>query len=367
MAWRGRVRGQRCVEWSDMADDTDQDRPTAWRSDWGSAVRVDEDLWRIRLRNPRGTLQVNTYVHRGDGELVVIDPGWPWNLDALGAAIHEMAVAESGSAEAALASVDRWLYTHSHIDHMGGAALLQEHSEAPHTALRAIEPHFEQWHAFQDEVSDWSDWLRATFVGEVRDTMLAQQRAESTMVGEAGPAALERVDLFDLGDELQVGSMRLQVVDARGHDPYHVAFWEAERGWLFSGDVIIAAPTPILETMNGDLGAYRETLDRLARLDAELMLPGHGLHRRGELENMYARSRSFLDEYRRGVLEQLESAGQPRSIYQLGIAMTPFGDPLKPRDRWWVHLGLIDSHLRELAQMGEVGVVDGEPPMFCLM
>jgi glyoxylase-like metal-dependent hydrolase (beta-lactamase superfamily II) len=345
-----------------MADSKHDERSSSWRSEWGSAVEVDDGLWRIRLKNPRGTLQVNTYVHRGDGELVVIDPGWPWTLDALEAALTEIGVGD-GSSDA-LRDVDRWLYTHAHIDHMGGAALLQERSDAPHFVWRPLEPRLDQWHAFQDEVADWSDWLRETFVGDVRESMLEQQAAESSMLAEAGPMAVSGAEFFELEDTLQVGSMSLDVVDARGHDPYHVAFFDAERGWLFSGDVVIAAPTPILRSMDDDLDAYRDSLARLRGLDADLLLPGHGLHRRGNLANTFDRSRAFVDEYRLGVLDELTDADDPLSVHEIGLAMSYNGEPLRPRDRWWVHLGLIDSHLRELAGAGRVAVVDGEPPRF---
>ncbi|MGM0555472.1 MAG: MBL fold metallo-hydrolase [Myxococcota bacterium] len=345
-----------------MTDKMYEERPTSWRSAWGSAVEVADGLWRIRLANPRGTLQVNTYVHRGDGELVVIDPGWPWTVDALEAALTELNVGE-GSSDA-LHDVDRWLYTHAHIDHMGGAALLQERSDAPHLVWRPLEPKLPEWHAFQDEVADWSDWLRETFVGEVRASMLEQHAAESSMLSEAGPMSVERAEFFELEDTLEVGSMRLEVVDARGHDPYHVAFFEPERGWLFSGDVVIAAPTPILRSMNDDLSAYRDSLARLRSLDAELLLPGHGLHRQGDLSNTFDRSRAFLDEFRTGVLGELSDADEPLSVHEIGLAMSYTGEPLQPRDRWWVHLGLIDTHLRELASAGDVTMVDGEPPRF---
>ena len=341
---------------------THDERPTSWRSDWGSAVEVDDGLWRIRLKNPRGTLQVNTYVHRGDGELVVIDPGWPWGLDALEAALAEIDVGEGRSS--VLVDVDRWVYTHAHIDHMGGAALLEERSDAPHLAWSAVGPKLARWHAFQDEVADWEPWLRETFVGDVLDTMLAQHAEESTMVGEAGPNSVDNAELFELGETLELGSMRLEVIDARGHDPFHVAFWEPERGWLFSGDVVIAAPTPILRSMDDDLEDYSASLDRLERLDATLLLPGHGLHRRGDLTNTFDRSRSFIDEYRQGVLAQLAAHDEPQSVWDIGIAMTPAGEPLRPRSRWWVHLGLIDTHLRVLAEAGRVAIVDGEPPRF---
>lgn len=341
--------------------ETDE-RPTSWRSQWGSAVEVDEGLWRIRLKNPRGTLQVNTYVHRGDGELVVIDPGWPWNLDALEAAMAEIDIG-AGSSEP-LRDVDRWVYTHAHIDHMGGAALLEERSRAPHSVWAPLEPKLAHWHAFQDEVADWTPWLRETFVGDVRDAMLAEQDEESSMLSEAGPNTVERAEFFELGDTLGVGSLRLEVIDARGHDPYHVAFWESERGWLFSGDVVIAAPTPILRSMDDDLGAYEDSLARLRALDPDLLLPGHGLHRRGDLAHTFERSRGFVDEYRSGVLAELDDADEPLSVYDIGIAMTHDGEPLRPRARWWVHLGLIDSHLRFLAGQGRVAIVDGEPPRF---
>jgi glyoxylase-like metal-dependent hydrolase (beta-lactamase superfamily II) len=345
-----------------MTNQSSDERPTSWRSDWGSAVEVDEGLWRIRLENSRGTLQVNTYVHRGDGELVVIDPGWPWELDALEAALSELDLGRASGQ--ALSDVDRWVYTHAHIDHMGGAALLEERSDAPHMAWSAVEPKLSHWHAFQDDVADWEPWLRETFVGDVLDTMLAQHAEESTMVGEAGPNSVDNVELFELGETLELGSMRLEVVDARGHDPFHVAFWEAERGWLFSGDVVIAAPTPILRSMDDDLEAYCASLDRLEDLDAELLLPGHGLHRRGDLTNTFERSRSFVEEYRARVLDHLAEHDEPQSIWDIGITMTPRQEPLQPRSRWWVHLGLIDAHLHRLIAEDRVRLVDGHPPRF---
>ena len=46
-------------------------------------MRLADSLWRIRLKNPKSSLMVNSYVLAAAGEIVVIDPGWPWTLDAL--------------------------------------------------------------------------------------------------------------------------------------------------------------------------------------------------------------------------------------------------------------------------------------------
>ena len=45
--------------------------------------------------------------------------------------------------------------------------------------------------------------------------------------------------LFD-GDSLDLGGRRLSVLHTPGHSPGHVCFWEPERGYLFSGDLVYA-------------------------------------------------------------------------------------------------------------------------------
>src|SRR5690554_1953174 len=73
---------------SSTLSDTPTD--TFLRKPWGSSVRIEDDLWRLRLKNPVGSLLVNTFVHRHRDTLAVIDPGWPWDLQLLEDALHDL-------------------------------------------------------------------------------------------------------------------------------------------------------------------------------------------------------------------------------------------------------------------------------------
>jgi len=173
-----------------------------------------------------------------------------------------------------LQEVTHWLYTHTHVDHMGAAALLSQDSAAPQLAWEAISPQLERWHSFQDELADWSWWVRQAFVEPGRGQLLELTKTERpsgrrvSLVQEHGELAIKHFSPLKLGERFDVGSLTLEVIDARGHDPFHVAFWEKTRGWLFSGDVVLPVPTPLSPPMHDDLALYEASLARLSALPA---------------------------------------------------------------------------------------------------
>jgi len=165
---------------------------------------------------------------------------------------------------------------------------------------------------------------------------------------------------LEFGQSFRLGDLDLEFIDARGHDPYHGAFFERERGWLFAGDVVLATPTPIARAMNDELSLYEASLDRLEALDADLLLPGHGVQKRGDLDRAFERSRRHIAGYRKKVRSVLAERSEPVGLYEICLTLTPDRKPLEPISRWWVHLALVDSHLRQLVESGEV-VVNDDP------
>ena len=76
------------------------------------------------------------------------------------------------------------------------------------------------------------------------------------------------------GDRLDLGGRQIQVVHTPGHSPRHCCFYEPERGYLFSGDLIY----------KGCLYAFYPTTDpqlfygsvkRVRKLKVTKILPGH--------------------------------------------------------------------------------------------
>ena len=336
--------------------------PQYKRADWGSATWLDPQTCRIRLKNPEGYLTVNTYAYKEENLLLVIDPGWPWTLSALSGALQDLELGPHG-----LASITHLLYTHSHIDHMGALALLQHQvPAAAHLAYSGVAPWLDHWHAHQDRTNDWVDWaLRAT-CGAHREALtpelrgLQAARAHKTMVARYGPSDLRPLTLFDMGERLEFGSLQLDVVDLRGHDITHVGFLNPHTQGLYSGDCVLAVPTPLSPPMHDDLDLYEATLTRLRDLPLEALYIGHGTHVQGrpDVQAAIDRSHTFLSTLRSRVLRTIERAAAPIGMWELALRLTPDGQRFEHAARWWVHVALVDTHLQWWVHQGDLERVE---------
>jgi glyoxylase-like metal-dependent hydrolase (beta-lactamase superfamily II) len=151
------------------------------------------------------------------------------------------------------------LLTHIHADHAGGSA-----------ALRAAVP------GLRVLVSkDAAPYLRE-----------GNEKAISLDLGKkAGYYAPEYIfqpcpvdrELAE-GDEIQVGELKLQVLDTPGHALGHVAFVMQDQGvtFLFSGDTLFFGGRILLQSIwDCDLQAHIASLRKLGALPVDVFLPGH--------------------------------------------------------------------------------------------
>lgn len=93
---------------------------------------------------------------------------------------------------------------------------------------------------------------------------------------------------FTLGDEpgirrlkdadvVRAGDVGLDVLHTPGHAPDHVCLFDRSAGFLYAGDMLLAASTVVIPAgRGGDLRAYLASLRRLAALDPRRIYPGHG-------------------------------------------------------------------------------------------
>lgn len=342
-------------------------RPHHIKGPWGRASQLEPGLWRVRLDSTLSALAVNSYVIVSSGALVVVDPGWPWTLDALAQALAACELAGD------LSQVTGWVYTHAHVDHMGAAALIADRwPDAPHIAHAGLAAHAARWHTFQDEMGDWRGWVQRRLTDPAR-TQLTQEidaRRRPTMIETYGEGALGELRGVRAGDAVALGDLRAHVLEVPGHDPFHIALWIESTGWLIAGDVILPVPTPITPHMGDDLQAYMTTLDALdAHIQAHppsWMLTGHGTPvTGGRAPQALAKSRGFVHAKRAHILAILEDAPAPMSIHDLALAQTPEGVRTTPSTQWWVSLTSTDAHLRWLIEHDDVVLVDApDGPLF---
>ncbi len=76
------------------------------------------------------------------------------------------------------------------------------------------------------------------------------------------------------GDIIDLGGRTLKVLHTPGHSPGHLCFWEAEKGYLFSGDLVYQG-TLFANYPSTDPGDYLRSLEKVSRLPAKRVLPGH--------------------------------------------------------------------------------------------
>ena len=80
--------------------------------------------------------------------------------------------------------------------------------------------------------------------------------------------------LLDEGDTIDLGGRTIQVLHTPGHSPGHLCFWEDEKGYLYSGDLVYEG-TLFANYPSTDPQSYMTSLEKIAVLPIKQLFPGH--------------------------------------------------------------------------------------------
>ena len=99
--------------------------------------------------------------------------------------------------------------------------------------------------------------------------------------------------------ELKVGSKTFQVLHTPGHSPGSISLYWPEKKALFTGDVVFPMGVGRTDFPGGDGMLLRDSIERLAQLDAEWLLAGHGEVIKGKknIQRNFAYIRSNYYDY----------------------------------------------------------------------
>ena len=146
----------------------------------------------------------------------------------------------------------RLVNTHSHSDHIGGNAALKSAFGCDILIPAGIEQH----------IADWDE--EALLLGP------ASQRGER----------FRHDGVIAAGDEITMGGLLWQALAAPGHDMNALVFHSPEARILISGDALWQDGFGVVfAEIFGEadaLPATRRTLEMLARLPIDIIIPGHG-------------------------------------------------------------------------------------------
>ncbi|MDI6755107.1 MAG: MBL fold metallo-hydrolase [Thermodesulfobacteriota bacterium] len=85
-----------------------------------------------------------------------------------------------------------------------------------------------------------------------------------------------KVDFYLKEGEFKLGNKTFQVLHTPGHSPGSISLYWPEKKALFTGDVVFAMGVGRTDFPGGDGSLLRNSIEILARLDAEWLLSGHG-------------------------------------------------------------------------------------------
>jgi glyoxylase-like metal-dependent hydrolase (beta-lactamase superfamily II) len=229
--------------------------------------------------------------------------------------------------EAALAArgrrigdLEQIVITHAHPDHFGAAAELVRRSGA-----RVVGDGAEAIAGWPESAAPRRGFRQACFdEAGVPEEIRAGWRSR----GEGWPFADEPVPFerrLVEGDELAMGGRAWRVVSTPGHDSSSIALYQPEERLLITGDIVVgnggASVTlhPLPRPARWLLDIF-DSLEKLARLEAEVAYPGHGPLLRGAsaaITEKLARARQRLEEVA-GLIGEA-----PRSAYEVACALYP--------------------------------------------
>ena len=208
---------------------------------WFTVDRIDEDTYIIS--EYRHWEETHCYLLNGSGRSLLIDTG-------LGICnIYDEVVKLTDQPVTAVA-------THIHWDHIGG------------------HKYFPDFYAHEEELG----WLSGGFplpIETVRGMVVDRcELPEGYDVGSYEMFQGRPSMILHGGEEIDIGGRMIKVLHTPGHSPGHMCFWEPERGYLFTGDLIYK-DTLFAHYPSTDPGAYLSSLEKMALLPVERVFPAH--------------------------------------------------------------------------------------------
>lgn len=235
--------------------------------------KVTPAIHRIRLDSKTGLI-VNAWLIEHDYGYALVDTGFPNTVDQLDTALETKGLR--------VEDLTHILYTHTHVDHIGGGIVLGERVKAVQLAWVQDELLFHDYGGFWDAKPGHIDTLRPQLPADSPHLErgleeLSRIHPSSFKGGQGRGIAQGRLVPVKPGDIFELAPWRFRILRADGHDPSHIVWLDEFSGAAFTGDVVMSVPTPIVRHMGDDLRAWLRTMDRLRREPIKHIFPGHGM------------------------------------------------------------------------------------------
>lgn len=197
-----------------------------------------------------------------DCHIYLIDSGSDdWVLVDSGTGISSFALIDNIKAILPDSTLPSSLFlTHSHPDHAGGVADLQD--------------------AFKLEVYAGELTAKRVLEGDEIGTSLDFARQLGVYPSDYHLSPPKSIQPICENQTVQIGNMTLTPIETPGHSEDSISYMveDNKSKILFSGDSLFSDNRlPLLNTFDSSLSDYRHTINKLASRNFDILCPGHGL------------------------------------------------------------------------------------------
>jgi glyoxylase-like metal-dependent hydrolase (beta-lactamase superfamily II) len=303
-------------------------------------------IFRVTCPTPfPGLPHVHVYVAEGaHGGLIVIDTAMPGQdtFDRISRGIESMG--------RRVTDIEAIYLTHCHPDHFGGAGLLQQASGAPVVCHPICKDQLERMHNPD-----------ASRFAKMMNIFVEHGRSPENLEEMVGPRASfmsqmvlpQEMTTIDEGDTVTFGQGEWDIYWTPGHEEGHVVFHRRADGVCIVGDTVLGKITPHIGWQvepPDPLGQFLDSLEKVAKLDPTLVLPGHGR----PFDEGAERARSIASHHAQRLRRCLDIVIRRGPAHALQIARDLFDRDLMFFEE---RLALAEtlSHLEYLRLRGRVG------------
>jgi len=301
------------------------------------------DLFLIEVPLPDSPLKyLNSYVIRGPERTLVVDTG-----------LNRRECRQALTSGLAALGVDLgrtdFFITHLHADHFGLVASLA----TPTSKIFFNRPDAEI-------IEAWGGWEPMVAAAALHGFPEAELRnaIEHHPGYKFSTDWVPELSILNDGDTITAGAYRFECVHTPGHTLGHTCLYEAQAKLLVAGDHILIDITPNIQCWSEDqnpLAHYLISLDRVDRLDIDLVLPGH----RRLITDHRARIAELKAHHGRRCKEIIDILSKSQaSAYQTASRMTwdikcDSWDQFPIAQKWFA-TGEAIAHLRYLEEKGRI-------------
>jgi glyoxylase-like metal-dependent hydrolase (beta-lactamase superfamily II) len=299
------------------------------------------NLYKIEIPLPESPLRsINSYVVKAQDRNLIIDTGMNREecLNAMVSGLRELVVD--------IKKTDFFI-THLHTDHLGLVSSLVTDS----STVYLNQPDADRIKAgiFLDVLIDF-----ARLNGFPEDDL---QTISYTHPGfKFRPKANLDFCILKESDTIRISDYVFHCVETPGHTKGHMCLYDLHKKLFVAGDHILSDITPNILLMSDEwnpLKAYLESLDKVSKLDIELVLPGH----RSIIKNCKERIQELKHHHQKR-LEEILSILEKGSQNAFQVASQMSWDivydswDLFPVPQKWFATGEAISHLKYLEGKG---------------